>query len=234
MSNHQDEIGRVIRTKEQARRSYDGLSTWYDLLAGRSERRFKEAGLRHLAVAEGEKVLEIGFGTGQCTVTLAQSVGDMGQVHGIDISEGMFNITMNRVKKAGLSNRVTLKRGDATKLPFESSSFDAVFTSFTLELFDTPEIPTVLHECIRVLKSGGRMCVVAIAQAVKPSFMMQVYEWAHLKFPNYIDCRPILVEKPLQAAGFQIKGTRTMSMWTLPVEIVLAVKPLGLMRSAMP
>lgn len=225
MTNQKEEISRVIRTKKEARTSYDKLSTWYDLLAGRSEQKFKETGLQHLAIVEGEKVLEIGFGTGQCILSLAQSVGNSGKVYGIDISEGMRNITTNRVEKAGLSNRVNLKCGDATSLPFEIDSFDAVFTSFTLELFDTPEIPTVLHECLRVLKIGGRICVVAMSKAGKPSFMMKLYEWAHQKIPNYVDCRPIFVEEALRDTGFQIKNIRIMSMWNLPVEIVLADKP---------
>jgi len=224
MTNH-EETGRVLRTKEQARHSYDAMSSWYDLLAGGSEKRLKETGLQLLAATEGERVLEIGFGTGQSILALARSVGGTGAVHGIDISEGMLHVASQRVDRAGLSSRVTLQRGDATRLPFETGSFDAVFTSFTLELFDTPEIPFVLRECLRVLKNTGRMVVVAMAQAAKPNFMTRAYEWAHVKFPNYVDCRPILAGKALQQAGFRIRNTTTTLMWGLPVEIVLAVKP---------
>lgn len=123
MGNHEEEISRVTRTKEEARASYDKLSPWYDVLVGRSERRFKYEGLQLLGVMEGEKVLEIGFGTGECILALAESVGNTGKVYGIDISQGMLNQSHSRIEKAGLSNRVELGCGDATKLPFEENFF---------------------------------------------------------------------------------------------------------------
>ena len=157
-------ISRVIRSKQQAKASYDKISRWYDVLAECSERKPRNAGLQKLDAEEGETALEIGFGTGHGILALAQSVGNSGKVYGIDISEGMCNIAQSRVKGVGLSERVELKCSDAAKLPFEANFFDAVFMSFTLELFDTPEIPIVLHECQRVLRCGGRICVVALSK----------------------------------------------------------------------
>ena len=140
-------ISRVLRSKEEAKTTYDKMSRWYDLLVGRSEKRFRDKGLGLLNVQGGEKVLEIGFGTGHCTLALARSVGPNGKVYGIDISEGMLDITASRIDGAGLSERVELKLGDAANLPFPDDFFDAVFMSFTLELFDSPEIPVVLQQC---------------------------------------------------------------------------------------
>ncbi len=222
MSKSGTEISRVTRSKEQAKASYDKMSKWYDILAGRFERKYREAGLQRLSAREGEIILEIGFGSGHCILALAESVGNSGKIYGIDISKGMYNITRSRVEEAGLSERVKLKCGDAAKLPFEANFFDAIFMSFTLELFDTLEIPTVLHECRRVLRSGGLICVVAMSNKGKASVMTRLYELAHKKFPNYVDCRPIFVQKTLEDAGFQIFDVTEMSMWGLPVEIVVA------------
>lgn len=224
MSKNETQISRVTRSKEDAKASYDKMSKWYDMLAGLAERKYRDAGLQKLCAKEDEVVLEIGFGTGHCILALAQSVGNTGRVCGIDISEGMCDIARSRVKKAGLSERVRLECGDAAKLPFEANLFDAIFMSFTLELFDTPEIPTVLHECKRVLRTGGRICVVAMSKKGKASVMIKLYEWSHKKFPNYVDCRPIFVQKTLEDTGFQILDVTKMSRWGLPVEIVVAKK----------
>lgn len=224
MSNRTTGISRVKRSKSEAKASYDKMSRWYDALAGSSERRFVDAGLQKLRAQEGETVLEIGFGTGHGIVALAQSVGDSGRVYGIDISDGMFDVTQARVSEAGLSKRVELKRGDAARLPFAAELFDAVSMSFTLELFDSPEIPTVLHECHRVLRDNGRICVVAMSKTGRAGLVMRIYEWAHERFPRWIDCRPIFAQEALEGAGFHALDVTTGALWGLPVEVVLAQK----------
>ncbi len=219
------QISRVTRSKQEARDAYNRISRWYDLLAGGSERRLIDAGLQVLDANEGEAVLDIGFGTGYATLVLARSVGDSGTVYGIDISEAMVEAALARLRKAGLERRVRLKRGDAASLPFQSDLCDAIFISFTLELFDTPEIPVVLHECQRVLHSDGRICVVAMSKRGKGNLMVRLYEWAHRKLPSYVDCRPIFVQRSLEDSGFQVIDASDRSMWGLPVEIVLARQP---------
>ena len=218
------DIKRVKRSKEEAKISYNKMSKWYDLLAGYSEKRFRDVGLQKLNIQEGERVLEIGFGTGHCVLSLARSAGDTGKTYGLDLSEGMLKITASRIEKAGLSEKVDLQCGDALNLPYPEFYFDAVFMSFTLELFDTPEIPIVLQQCKRVLKKDGRICVVAMSKEEKQGPMVKLYEWLHEKLPNYIDCRPIFVRQSLENAHFKIINVTMMSFWGLDVEIILANK----------
>ena len=216
-----NDVCRVTRPKDAERTAYNRMSRWYDWFAS-SEKHFTEIGLRMLNVQTGEKVLEIGFGTGQGLVALAHSGGESGKVYGIDLSEGMFQIAKVKTDRAGLSRRVELYLGDAANLPFEDDFFDAIFISFTLELFDTPEIPLVLGECKRVLREDGRLGVVALEKKDCPT--IKIYEWFHARMPTLVDCRPIYVRKIIEAAGFEFAEAAQEAMWGLPVEIVIARK----------
>jgi demethylmenaquinone methyltransferase/2-methoxy-6-polyprenyl-1,4-benzoquinol methylase len=222
--NHHNEVDRVTRSKAEARRYYDRLSRWYDLLAGGSERKYKQRCLQQLAVQPGEQVLEIGVGTGECALALARGVGESGSVHGLDLSPGMLAVAGRKLQAAGLDDRVQLECADAANLPYAPASFDAIFSSFTLELFDTPEIAGVLEECRRVLKPGGRLCITSMDKAEQPGWMSRFYNWVHRRFPTVVDCRPIHVIPSIKAAGFEIREARSLSMWGIPVAVVLAAK----------
>jgi demethylmenaquinone methyltransferase/2-methoxy-6-polyprenyl-1,4-benzoquinol methylase len=222
--SHAPGILPVPRTKEEAKRTYDRISRYYDYLAGPFERKYAEMALEHLSIGKGETVLEIGFGTGHCLKRIVEYVGPEGKTYGIDISAGMMEMAKKRLEKADLEHRVKLFCGDAASLPFDDSTFNAVFMSFTLELFDTPEIPKVLEQIKRVLKPEGRLAVVSISKENGESIFLRLYEWAHSKWPKYVDCRPIYVERSLMDAGYQIKSKEKVKISRLPAEIVVAVK----------
>ena len=216
------QLSRVNRSKYSAKQAYDRLSGVYDLLAGSSEAQFMLQGLEMLAVQMGESILEIGCGTGKALVELCHRAGASGEVHALDLSRGMLRKSLDRLAKAGMGQQVTLLEGDGITLPYKSGSFNAVFLSFTLELFDTPEIPLVLAECQRVLQSRGRLGVVSMLKSDHQGWIERLYEWFHMHIPTYVDCRPIDAHRLIQEAGFSIEKRQVSSMWGLPVEILVA------------
>ncbi len=220
---HQPGVLRVLRSREETRAFYDRIAGVYDLLAEHPEQPARRSGLKMLDAGPGERILEIGFGTGHSLVELAQAVGPSGKVFGIDLSERMVQMAQALIRDKGLGERVELVCGDALHLPYESDSLDGVFMSFTLELFDTPEIPQVLAECRRVLKAAGRIVVVGMSRISPGGLMTEVFEWTHRHFPNCLDCRPILVRRALEDAGFTIAASEITRMW-INVEIVRGQK----------
>ncbi len=214
----------VLQSREESRAYYNKIARVYDLLSERAEQPMREKGLRLLNPAAGEAILEVGFGTGHCLVELAEHVGPQGRVCGVDLSDEMVRLAGELVQQEGVADRVELIRADASKLPWDDNTFDGLFSSFTLELFDTPEIPAVINEWNRVLKPGGRMAIVSVSREGKDSLMLRAYEWTHRHFPNLMDCRPIYVRRALEANGMEVAEAEVGHMW-VPVEIVLAKKP---------
>ncbi len=223
-SDREGDIARVLQTKSETKAFYNKIAGVYDLLAERSEQPMREIALEMLAPAPGERLLEIGFGTGHVLARLAHVVGPTGQVFGIDLSENMLAQARELLQKEGLADRVILACGDAEELPYPDDSLDGILTCFTLELFDTPDIPRVLTQCHRVLRPGGRIVVAAVSKEGEPGLVLRAFEWTHRHFPNLLDCRPIHVRQALEARGFSIEQTRIESMW-VPVEIVRGSKP---------
>ncbi len=109
-----------------------------------------------LAPQPGERVLEIGPGTGYYTLDLAGWVGPEGRVEIFDLQQEFLDHVSGRAGERGLANIVPTQ-GDATALPYEDGSIDAV--ALTAVLGEIPDPVAALREIRRVLKPGGRLVV---------------------------------------------------------------------------
>jgi ubiquinone/menaquinone biosynthesis C-methylase UbiE len=211
-------------SRQETRLWYDRISRWYDLFSQPWEGPARRAGLQMLAIQPGEKVLEIGPGTGHGLVALARAAGLSGRVYGLDLSPSMLAITQKRLHNLNTSDNVMLLVADATCLPFPGKSFNALFASFVIELFEPDEISFLLNGCHELLHTGGRLCAVSMTRTGPSLLGRRLYEWGQRRFPRLIDCRPIYLSKALESAGFEIQASARLSSLDLPVEIVLASK----------
>ena len=104
----------------------------------------------------GERILEIGPGTGYYSLDVADWIGPGGTLEIFDIQQEMLDHTTARATEAGLTN-VVPTQGDAASLPYESDSVDAVVLITVLG--EIPEGDRALAEIARVLRPGGRLIV---------------------------------------------------------------------------
>jgi ubiquinone/menaquinone biosynthesis C-methylase UbiE len=103
-----------------------------------------------LQPGSGERVLEIGPGTGHYTLPVAQRVA---RLDAFDLQPEMLRSVERRAAAAGVDTIVT-REGDARSLPYEDATFDAVF--MVTVLGEVPDVPAALSEVRRVLRPGGR------------------------------------------------------------------------------
>jgi ubiquinone/menaquinone biosynthesis C-methylase UbiE len=102
-------------------------------------------------VNEGDRVLDVGCGTGVVARTCAELVGSAGRVVGLDLSEEMLTVARR------LAPGIEWQRGDAGALPFPDESFNRVVSQLALMFF--PDRNESVREMWRVLKPGGRLAI---------------------------------------------------------------------------
>jgi demethylmenaquinone methyltransferase/2-methoxy-6-polyprenyl-1,4-benzoquinol methylase len=142
---------------------FDGVASRYDLtntvLSFGQDRGWRRATRAALALRPGERVLDVGAGTGISTEELAVSGA---YAVGADLSLGML--------RAGKQTRpeVPLLAGDALRLPFADGTFDAVTISFALR--NVTDSEAALRELARVTRPGGRLVVCEFSRPTNPAF----------------------------------------------------------------
>jgi SAM-dependent methyltransferase len=109
-----------------------------------------------LELAPGERVLEVGPGTGYYSLDVARQIAPDGQLDVLDLQQSMLDELMRRAAARGIGN-IKPMQGDAQRLPYEDATFDAAFLVATLgEISDKEQ---ALRELRRVLKTSGRLIV---------------------------------------------------------------------------
>ena len=108
-----------------------------------------------LNIADGERVLDVGCGSGAVTREIGRRVGKRGLAVGLDPSPALLAVARELAKEKGLGDRVEFREGNALQLPFPDRSFDAVVCVTVLS--HVPSGEAAIAELIRVLRPGGRL-----------------------------------------------------------------------------
>jgi len=128
-----------------------------------------EALLKELRPEKGMNILDIGSGSGETVLTIAEKVGPTGKAVGIDFSPEGIAWARERVRERNLENVAEFHLANALELPFPDNTFDAVISECVVCLIQDKQ--KALNEKVRVLKPGGRVImhdVIAWAPMPKP------------------------------------------------------------------
>ncbi len=135
-------------------KAYTTFAPVYDLFFGRALTPGRRAGIRCMDLQPGQRVLEVGVGTG---LSLSDYPRDV-QVTGIDISDAMLGKARERVTRQKLDNVESLVNMDALAMTFDDSSFDAVISMYVMAV--VPDPLQVVREMSRVCRPGGNLVIV--------------------------------------------------------------------------
>ena len=105
-------------------------------------------------------VLDVATGTGDLAIAVQKGTG--ADVVGLDLSQQMLNVGIDKIKKLNLDQKISMQKGDAENLPFEDNKFDAVSVAFGVRNFENLE--KGLAELRRVVKENSSVYILEFSK----------------------------------------------------------------------
>ncbi len=171
----------TLGKKAQVAKMFDNISEDYDglnrVISFGIDVKWRKKVVALVKKHHPKQILDIATGTGDLAMMLAQTNPD--KITGLDISEGMLQVGIEKIKQANLSHLIKMMVGDSEKMPFEDNTFDAITVSFGVRNFE--HLGKGLTEIKRVLKPGGVFVVLETSNPTKFPFK-QGYQL----YTNYI------------------------------------------------
>lgn len=170
---------RVHKVFEKISDNYDKMNS---VISFQQHIKWRKDTMKRMNVKPGSKALDVCCGTGDWTIALAEAVGPSGEVNGLDFSQKMLNVGIEKVKNLDLK-QVTLIHGNAMELPFPDNSFDYVTIGFGLR--NVPDYLQVLKEMHRVVKPGGIAVCLETSQPTLPGYKQLFYFYFKFIMPMF-------------------------------------------------
>ena len=129
------------------------------------------------AIQQGDRVLDVGSGSGTDVLIAATLAGPGGKIYGLDMTEAMLTKARKNAAKMG-ATQVEFVEGNAEKIPLPDASVDVVTSNGVLNL--VPDKPRAFSEIFRILRSGGRIQIsdIVLGKPIKQSSRENPKLWA--------------------------------------------------------
>jgi demethylmenaquinone methyltransferase / 2-methoxy-6-polyprenyl-1,4-benzoquinol methylase len=141
--------------KEQVAQMFDTISGNYDnlnrVISFGIDIKWRKKVLKMVAAKKPKTILDIATGTGDLAILMSNTTAE--KIIGLDISQGMLDVGVQKIASQNLSNKIEMVFGDSEKMPYADNTFDAITVAFGVRNFETLE--KGLSEILRVLKPNG-------------------------------------------------------------------------------
>ena len=148
---------------EQVERMFDNIAHAYDklnhTLSLGIDRSWRKKAIAWLRPFQPQRMMDVATGTGDFAILACRKL-QPAELIGTDISEGMMNVGREKVKKEGLSDKISFAREDCTSLSFADNDFDAITVAFGIRNFE--DLDKGLSEMCRVLQPGGHLVILEL------------------------------------------------------------------------
>lgn len=170
----------------QVEQMFDNIAHSYDKLNHRLswniDKLWRNTALKRLKPYSPQRMLDIATGTGDFAIQATKTLNPK-ELVGVDISEGMMEVGRKKIAQLGMDGVVSFKRDDCMNLSFEDESFDAVTAAFGIRNFG--DLEKGLAEMLRVLKTGGHLCIVELTTPVRFPMRQLFKIYSHTVLPIY-------------------------------------------------
>ncbi len=170
----------------QVEQMFDNIAHSYDKLNHRLswniDKLWRNKALKRLKPYSPQRMLDIATGTGDFAIQATKTLKPK-ELVGVDISEGMMEVGRKKIAQLGMDGVVSFKRDDCMNLSFEDESFDAVTAAFGIRNFG--DLEKGLAEMLRVLKTGGHLCIVELTTPVRFPMRQLFKIYSHTVLPIY-------------------------------------------------
>ena len=111
-----------------------------------------------LSLGRNDRILDIGCGYGGLLIYLHKRIGCQKDMEGIDASPLMTELARHEISSRGLEDKIKVRQGIGTQLPYSDEAFDAVLSTYVVKHLSDDSLRLMLEEVRRVLKTGGNFC----------------------------------------------------------------------------